>query len=365
MTVPVLALLLASPAFAADEAAEAAPAPEAAEASDVSATPGLPADNKRRGSDAFAVKTMRNPLPAREVERGLLLPKGWLELSLGYDHKIGTGAWTAAGEKELFEHARWTYRTEKATLRYGLGPRVELWWQLPFHQAQLTNDLLGTDTRDGSIGDPRFGARFELMETEAPTRSVALELAYKGPAAQETPGTYIGGPLNMSQFVFTTGTPDLSVGIGAKQQAGPIAVTAHLGYVRRFSAVVQYLVELENLQFLGRMKPGDQVVGDLHVGVQAGPAWLYAGPRFELRGETRIGTTSAGLSPSKQLDAVEGSDGKAVDLDVGAVLGLSRGVDVVGYARLPVAGEDLQFFPIEDLQPTYGPTFGGALELRY
>ena len=53
-------------------------------------------------------KTMRDVYPAREVERPLLLPKGWIQLSFGFSQHNGTGRWTPDGEKVDFEHASWT-----------------------------------------------------------------------------------------------------------------------------------------------------------------------------------------------------------------------------------------------------------------
>jgi hypothetical protein len=357
----VLILLAASaPALA----EEPAPAPAAEAAAPAPSGP-PPAVADQKGSGAFTAKTMREPFSGREVERPLLLPKGWLELKLGYERKVSHGAWSDGGERVDWESAVWTYQTQRAALRYGLGPRVEVGWDIPLHQAHLENDVLGTDTRDWSVGDPRFHGTFELLELEAPTTSLALELSYKAPAAKESPGTYIGGPINVSAFVFTTGTPDLSVGLGGKRQFGPASVEVHAAYVRRFSAVVQYLVELENFQFLGRIKPGDLMVANADVLLQVGPVALHGGPRITQRGLTRIGTTSGGLSPSRNLDPVAESDGTTMDIDAGVIVNVSRGVDLDLYANLPMMGEDLQFFPIEDIHPTLGRTFGGALELRY
>jgi hypothetical protein len=361
----VLPLLAASAVALAEEPSAEQPAPPASEAAPAASSGPPPAVADQKGSGAFTAKAMREPLSGREVERGLLMPKGWLELSLGYERKVSRAAWSDAGERDDWDSAVWTYQTQRAALRYGLGPRIELGWDVPLHQAHLQNDVLGTDTKDWSVGDPRFHGRFELLEKEAPTTSLALELAYKAPAAKESPGTYIGGPINVSAFVFTTGTPDLSIGLGGKQQFGPASVEVHAAYVRRFSAVVQYLVELENFQFLGRIKPGDLVVVSGDVLLQAGPVALHGGPRITQRGLTRIGTTSGGLSPSTNLDPVAGSDGVTADIDAGLIVNVSRGVDIDLYASLPMMGEDLQFFPIEDIHPTLGRTFGGALELRY
>ena len=329
------------------------------------------------GSGAFGVKTMREPLPAHTVERSLLLPKGWLQLDLAYDLHHGTGAWSPDGEVVPFEHADWTYQTERATVSYGLTHQIELSWSIPVHQAHLTNDLLLTDTKDWSPGDPVIGMKYELLDRDPPPaigsneprapldHSLALEFAYKAPAGKESPGTYIGGPLNVSGFVFTTGTPDLSMVLAGRKQLGPIGLDGRIGYVRRFSAVTQYLIELENLQFLGRIKPGDQIKTEVRFMVQAGPVVPFVDTAVVYRGITRTGTTSKWPNPNSNLTEVPESDGLQGDLDVGLIVNATRGVDVMLHGKLPVFGEDLQFFPIEDLQPTYGPTFGGSLQVRY
>jgi hypothetical protein len=238
-------------------------------------------------------------------------------------------------------------------------------WSLPYHQGHLTNTELGTDTRDHSLGDPLFSMRWDLIHKPAPSGQLALDLTYKGPAGKESPGTFIGGPLNMSAFVFTTGTPDLTTSILGKKQMGPLAVQGRLGYMHRFPAVVQYLVELDQLQFLGRIKPGDVAEGDLGLEFQLGPLVLSAAGNADYRQVTKIGTTAKGFNSDRNLDPVVGSDGVALDADLGLALQVSRGIDLKGHLLLPLAGEDLQFFPIEDIHPTYGRTFGASIELRY
>lgn len=334
------------------------------------------------GSGALAIKTMREPLPVKEVERSLILPKGWLQLDLSYDRHVGTGAWGADGSKLPFQNASWIYDTQRARLSYGLSPQIELYWELPFREGHLTNPTLGapghtTDIRDGGMYDPRIGMKYELIQRDPPAplgsddrpqpgkTSVALLVDYKGPAGKESPGTYIGGPLNVSGFVFTTGTPDLSLGISAKQQVGPIGLTGTVDYVHRFGGVVQYLVELDQLQFLGRIKPGDELKADAKVELQAGPFVPYGDLRFTARDTTRIGTTAPTPRPNKYLSDVVDSSGNALDLDAGLLVDVSRGVDIRAHVLLPLMGEDLQFFPIEDLQPTLGPTFGGSVQVRY
>jgi len=308
---------------------------------------------------------MRKELPAREVERTINLAKGWVEFGLTYDHKIGTGAWGPDGSQNPFDGAKWTYQTEALKVRYGISQRAELWWYVEYHQARLVNETLGTDTRDSAMGDQMIGYRLSLLEQEAPFASAVLEAHLKMPAGKEQAGTYIGGPLNVSGFVFSTGTPDLYLGGAAKYVAGPIGLTGRVGYLHRFSGVVNYLIEIENYSFQGRMKPGSELQVSAEVLAQLGPVTVSVTPKFEYRMQTRQGTSTRGLFPAKNLRAVAGSDGLALDLEGRVRFQVNRNLDIEAYTLYPLAGQDLQFFPLEDIHPTLGPTFGGAVEVRY
>ena len=46
----------------------------------------------------FEAKTMRDSLAAREVERPLVIGKGWLEAGLGFDLKNSNGFWDEEGK---------------------------------------------------------------------------------------------------------------------------------------------------------------------------------------------------------------------------------------------------------------------------
>ena len=94
----------------------------------------------------FEAKTMRDSLASREVERPLVIGKGWLEASLGADIKNADGYWDAEGKAQEFDRAKWLYSTQRITIRYGIARRAEFWWTLPTHYARLTNNLLETDT---------------------------------------------------------------------------------------------------------------------------------------------------------------------------------------------------------------------------
>ena len=313
----------------------------------------------------FEVRTMRDALPSREIERTLVIGKGWLELGLIHDHKVADGYWDAEGKAQDFDSAEWLYTTQRAAVRYGIARRAELFWTVRTHYVHLENDKLGTDTSQFGFGDPEFGYIHELYRSTAPLTSVVGKVWYKAPAANESPGNYVGGPNTFNSVVLTTGTPDLAAGIEGKRQFGPIAVRLGMSYIHRIPRVVMYLIETENSQFQARIKPGDLAQYDAEAMLQLGPAVLRSAWKMTQRGKTLIGTPSQGLFADQNLKAVADSDGVAVDMRNGIMLQLAKGVDVSFDMSVPLQGEDLQFFPIEDIHPTRGTTYSSALELRY
>ena len=323
----------------------------------------VPASQAMAG--AWEAKTSREPLASREVERPLVLQRGWLQFDLGVDWKNATGYWGADGEPLEFDSARWTYTTERIGIEYGITHRSELDFAFPFHYLRLQNESLGTDIQDFGPGDPSFTYKFEVLRRAAPLTSVIVYGHVKLPAGNESPGQYIGGPNTVSKFVMTSGTFDYTFGLAAKQQAGPIALRLDGGYTYRQGAVVQYLVEVEQYQFSGRIKPGNVLFGDAGLTVQAGPVALDGSVLATRRAVTRIGTTGEGEMGNSQLDAVPESDGWTLDANAGLILQASRGIDLIGSVGIPLRGEDLQFFPIEDIHPTRGLTYSGTLEMRF
>jgi len=319
----------------------------------------------------FEAKTMRTPLSAVEVERALILGRGWLELGIGTDVKVATGYWDDEGVARDWtasagkEGARWLYTTQRLDLRYGISRKGELYWSVPFHYVRLTNDELGTDTGNFGLGDPRIGWRREWFHTDAPTTSIISELELKVPAGGESAGTYVGGPNTVSAFILSTGTPDLALSAKARRQVGPLALDASLGYVHRFSAVTQYVIEVEEYQFLGRFRPGSEARAGLGVLAQLGPVAVGADGLFRLRQNAASGTTSGGFIPDKHLDPIEGTGGWSFDLNPHLVANVTRGFDVNAGVGIPLRGEGLGLFPLEELTPTRGMTFSGSVELRY
>jgi hypothetical protein len=313
----------------------------------------------------FEVKTMRAPLSASEVERSLIIGRGWLEFGLGADVKFANGYWDENGKAQDFEGARWLYTTERIGIRYGITRRSEFYWQVPFHYVQLTNEKLGTNTSDFGLGDMHFGYRFEWFRKDAPLTSVVTELEMKVPSGSEAPASYIGGPNTVESIVLSTGQPDLYIGLKAKQQLGPIAISGGATYIHRFSAVTQFTVEVEEYQFAGRFRPGDEVRVNLEPMVQLGPVAISAEGVFGYRLNAAMGTTSKGIIPDANLDPILGTSGWYLDVNPGIVAHITRGFDVDLGASIPIRGEDLAFWPLEEISPTRGITGSATLELRY
>ena len=312
----------------------------------------------------FEAKTGRLPLSVREVERSLVLQKGWLELGLSVDWKVADGYWTAEGEAADFDTAQWTYSTERLDVRYGITRRSEIYWRMPFHYMHLTNGN-GADTSTFGLGDPILGYKYEIYGKQAPTTSVVAYAQLKVPAGGESPGQYVGGPYTVDKFVISTGTPDWTLGLQGKQQAGPVAVVGGVGATYRQSAVAQYIIEVTEYQFSGRIKPGSYTNADQGQHQGLGPLVLLGNVHYLNRAETYIGTTGEQFLGNNQLYAVEGSDGWSLDADAGFMINLTRGLDIQGGVGIPLRGEDLQFFPLESIHPTRGMTYSGTLKLRY
>lgn len=313
----------------------------------------------------FHVRTMRADLPATEVERSLLMPKGWLEFGLGFDYKQATGQWSDTGDPVDWESTTWLYTTERLSMRYGISRRSELWVYIPMHYVRLTNADLGTDISTFGLGEPKFGWQFSWFEHHAPVTSIATDLWMKVPSGQESPGTYIGGPENWQRIPMSTGTQDLGLDIKAKQRLGPLALRGSVGFVYRMSGLSQFVVETSESQFAGRFRPGSEFHAEFDPLLQLGPVAIEGTAIYKRRFESAVGTTSGGIYWDEYLTPIEGSDGNSLDVGGNLLVQLTRGVDLQGGVSYPLLGEDLTFFPLEDLTPTRAMTFSGTLELRY
>lgn len=308
-------------------------------------------------------KTMRVPLAVTEVERPLILGRGWLELGLGVEVKDAVGAWTADGEPRGFgsDDTDWLYTTERIDVRYGITRHAEVYARVPVHYERLTRG--GASTAAFGLGDPLVGWRVEWFRKHAPTTSITSDLYAKLPAGPEAAGSTIGTASGATGLPLSTGTSDAGVELAGKHQLGPIAVTAGIAYTHKFSGVTQYALDVEGAPYAGRFKPGDEVRLRVEPVIQLGPLAVATEVAYRRRAMAAVGTASA--ADGREFTAVAGSDGWAVDVTPGVTVNVTRGFDLHAGVAVPIRGEDLVFFPLEDLTPTRGLAWSGGLELRY
>lgn len=314
-------------------------------------------------------KTNRELYPAREVERPLVLGKGWLETRLGGDVKIASGQWNSEGAFETFSsrpvQPGLTYTTQRLGVSYGLSRHGELTFDFRTHWVKLTSADMAEDTTQFGLGDPRFGYRWELYRSLAPLTSLVAVGEVKVPAANQAPGAPVGGQYAFDSVVLTTGTPDLTLGLEGKRQLGPTSLQLGALWVRRFSRVVQYNPTNGISSGARLFKPGDQTLLNALLTVQLGPVALQGGADFALRQQALVAPANASIFDEEVVEAIPAAAGWGLDLTAGALANLSRGVDLALGVGLPLKGEDRIFYPIEDLTPTYGVTYTGTLAIRY
>jgi len=129
--------------------------------------------------------------------------------------------------------------------------------------------------------------------------------------------------------------------------------------------VTQFVIEVQEYQFQGRFKPGDEVRVELQPTVQLGPVAVAANAAYGYRMLAMAGTTSGGLIPDANLRNIQGSDGGYLDITPMATLHLTRGFDFQASATIPLMGQDLAFWPLEEISPTRGNTYSATFQLRY
>lgn len=152
-------------------------------------------------------KRSRAPFSALEVERSLVLPKGWFEIALV--HLSGRGEMDTADGLS----GSWAVHGQELSARVGLARRLELFAALPVHEVP----------GEGVMGDASFGGRWELAGTDLPSTSLAVELGFGGASGRNPPvlGWVQDGEISLT---FIGGHPSGWVSSAVRRQFGPLAV---------------------------------------------------------------------------------------------------------------------------------------------
>ncbi|MCO4744369.1 MAG: hypothetical protein KC912_06235 [Proteobacteria bacterium] len=281
-------------------------------------------------------KRSRAPLSALEVERGLVLPKGWVEIEVVHASGKVRGEWTSTGTVEPVD-AEWTQHRQVLRTRFGVAPRLEAFAFLPIHQAH-------TDGFQAAVGDAGAGVRWEVFSTDLPTTSLAIESGFSGasgPEPRALPGRYE----RENPLTFNGGTPSVWLAMALRRQVGPLVVGLRAGRRVLFPGVVGHSV--------GEMDLGDQWRASGTVLLQGGPLVLAASPSWVFRGQTRF-----------RGQAVPDSEGHDVRLLMRAEVHVSRGFEVGFLSDLHLRGEDAMLYPIDDGTPPAVHRFGGLVRVR-
>ncbi|MBX2804121.1 MAG: hypothetical protein KTR31_41040 [Myxococcales bacterium] len=213
---------------------------------------------------AIATASDRQPLPARWVERPVVMPKGWTRVELG--------AFRGA-ETPLVPLAATEARFEGATLQVGHGllPRIEL---------SLSTRLLRASGPWG-LSDPELGVAVELLRREPPNTSVALRVSASSPHGAVRDGVPLG-----------LGLPAFTGQLSARQQLGPLGLDVDLGGVVRLAGPLP-------AADMRLVDPADEVFARVGGMLQAGPLVAHG----EVRGAQR--SASVLLGTSDQLDGIQ------------------------------------------------------------
>lgn len=320
-------------------------------------------------SAAFQTKTMRSDMPLTEVERALVLGKGWLEFGFDYSAKFTMGAFDDSYRYKKWDNGTlFSYHTAKLEINYGITRNCELYIHLPYLIENLRNDF-GTNTTSYGFGDMNAGWLFQIYRS-APDKelvSIATRLFMKGPSGEESPGTYFGGPLDFSRFINTTACYNLGGGIEGKMKFHHLALQLKGGYITKFSSDAMYVADMVYRWTNGRIDPGDEIYGSIGILNQL-TRLICLGLDFDAsyHFKTRIGTSSSRPIPSMKLDPVEGSEGLFLFAYPRIVLNLKQCLDLHLFGGVPIIGRNSDlFWPIEELSPSAGYTAGVNLYFRY
>ncbi len=297
----------------------------------------------------------------REVEREYTLPKGWLQIQLEADSKGSRAARDSSGALAPWaEGTRWRYSRLWLNIDQGFSQRVRIYAHIPLVHAWLRSSA-GADTSTVAMGDVHTGLWVQPW-LEGPWAS-ALQLDLKAPSGVEWPSDLIGGSANTGGFLTGTGITNLGAHLHLRRRFGDVAaVKAQLGYVRKFPAVVGYIVEDGGFAN-GWLNAGDELAAGLEAQAQLADSWAVSGQaRYSHRGVYQLGVS--GQSPSAlELDAIPGSAGDFVDVGLDLGFSPSDGLEFGLGASAQVVGSDTRLFAHLGLEE-FSPQPGVSVSLR-
>ena len=237
----------------------------------------------------------REPLPARTIERPVVLPKGWTELTERVEHGFARRGFDDDGRATPLEQ-RWSTWTATTTLRLGLAPGFELFAAVPVVHSRFRVDQLGFGT---SVIGGRYG-----FHGDAPSRSVAVELAGRLPLG------FTEGSLTQGALPTSTGNVDLTLAVLGRFGWNGLVLDGRIEGWQRFAERPAWTSS--------RFRPGRRLDTEGSVRIQAGPLVFGPHARGSLRERAHVDGAPTGVG--------------GVTLALGGLvaLELTRGVELFG-----------------------------------
>lgn len=267
--------------------------------------------------------TSRDALPAREVERTLLVPRGWTLASLSYSARDLPEAPGASSVQTL-----------RAEVAHGLLPRVDVRAALPLHEVR---GRFGA--RRAGIGDGSLACRLALLERDPPLTALAVELGVGTPSGR-------GGA---QPVALGSGTPDLSAGLAARRRLGALALSASVGGILRLPGRVAYVPG--SVGDHGVVDPSDELVARLDALLQAGP---LLGGISSLHGARGAYTVEERVKPWA---------GWSWSIEARGGVQPTRGITVELYGTWPQLAPSGPALPYVPQDPGLAPVAGGLLRV--
>ena len=244
-------------------------------------------------ANPFGEKTMQPAWSPQQVDRMLIMPKGWMQLQLSIDSKYSSAQRGLTGDKIPLEADQyWSYSRMWLNFTHAFSTRTMMYMHIPIVRAQFQPSS-GDAITTMALGDVHSGVFFQPTLLK---HSLALQVDVKSPSGVEWPSGRRGGPSDINGFLTGTGLTNLGVTAHGKVKASQrYAVHLSAGYIIKFPGIVGYVVE-ENGFGNGILNAGNEltVVGR-HLFQVHDDVCLELTHSFSQRGAYKMGVSGEGL----------------------------------------------------------------------
>ncbi len=293
----------------------------------------------------FGVRTSREPLPSREIEKSVTLPKGWTELELDLARAGARDAFDSDGTPVPLD-VPWRTTRAAATLRYGLAPGWEVFGTVPLMLAEPDPD----GPVQAGFSTVEVGTRVALQRSEAPFHSIGVGLVGRMPLG------FAGGDLVGGERVpLTTGTGDVQLQLDARRAWSGLRIELSLTAMHRFAGRARWV----NGGAGGRVQPGAVATAQLEGLVQAGPLAFGPAIRSVARAAVKVADDDDRWIPVRR------SGGGSIDTGGRMLVNLTRGFELEARLHWVVVGEDRDFVRLDELHPARTRTAALAARIRW